>query len=324
MRTVQALQNRVACLAMICKTAVARKLLNYIDTQKLNLAYCATHSIDAKRYFNAAVDASLLFCKFDLTQDRYVCDVYGSLEAETFYRMGYRNGTAVRDMLAFERLQALHNPKLGAKWRSGIKHDCSSVMELHKVNDHWVNGLGEMVELEETFLFPLVKGSDVARNRVDRVDRFVLVTQTSVGAPTEGIQALAPKTWRYLMSHADILDSRKSRIYQKNPRFSIFGVGAYTFSPWKIAIAGLYKKLNFCLMGEMRGKPIVFDDTVYFLSFKNEQAARETLALLTSPMAIEFYSSLIFWDEKRPIKASILNSLDLTALAAKLAETAQA
>ena len=110
------------------------------------------------------------------------------------------------------------------------------------------------------------------------------------------------------------LDNRKSKIYKNQPRFSIFGVGSYTFKPWKIAICGLYKRLEFRLIGKLSEKPVVFDDTVYFLSFDNEETAQKTFEILTSPAAINYYSSLIFWDEKRPIKSSILNSLNLTAL----------
>ena len=92
-------------------------------------------------------------------------------------------------------------------------------------------------------------------------------------------------------------------------------MGEYTFTSLKIAICGLYKKLEFRLIGTIVDKPTVFDDTVYFLSFEDEQVARKTFMLLTSVSAISFYSSLIFWDEKRPIKSSILNSLNLAALA---------
>jgi hypothetical protein len=56
------------------------------------------------------------------------------------------------------------------------------------------------------------------------------------------------------------------------------------------------------------------DDTVYFLSFDSEENARKIYNLLTTKAAIDFYSSLIFWDEKRPIKTKILNSLNLTSL----------
>jgi hypothetical protein len=316
--SIQWLQNREACLAMLCKTSVARKLLNYIRSKNLNLSYCATYGIDAKKYFNATVDACLLFCKFDSNSRNYFCDVFCNLDAETSYRIGYRNDTPIRDIESFDKLRDLHNPKMGSQWRSGIKHDCSSVMELRKVDDGLINGLGEIVELEETCLFPLIKGSAVAQNRLESVERYVLVTQKYIGEPTEYLQSLAPKTWNYLIAHSEYLDSRKSKIYNKSSRFSIFGVGSYTFAPWKIAICGLYKKLDFRLIGEKNDKPTVFDDTVYFLSFEEEQVARQAFILLTSPTAIDFYSSLIFWDEKRPIKSSILNSLDLIALAKRL------
>ncbi|MEG3878099.1 hypothetical protein QT972_12020, partial [Microcoleus sp. herbarium7] len=34
-----------------------------------------------------------------------------------------------------------------------------------------------------------------------------------------------------------------------------------------------------------------------------------------SPAAIKFYSSIVFWDEKRPLKSSVLNCLNLELLA---------
>jgi hypothetical protein len=317
--SIQGLQNREACLAMLCKTSVARKLLNYIRSRNLNLSYCATFGIDAKKYFNATVDACLLVCKFDLSSKNYCCDVFCNLDADTSYQIGYRNNAPIKDVVSFDKLRGLHSPKMGGQWRSGIKHDCSSVMELRKVDNRLINGLGEVVEIEETYLFPLIKGSAVAQNRLESVDRCVLLTQKYIGEPTESLQNLAPKTWSYLINHSKYLDNRKSKIYNGNPRFSIFGVGSYTFAPWKVAICGLYKKLDFRLVGETNGKPTVFDDTVYFLGFEDEQLAHKTFMLLTSSIAVDFYSSLIFWDEKRPIKSSILNSLNLTALAERLA-----
>ncbi|HAX74778.1 MAG TPA: SAM-dependent methyltransferase [Cyanobacteria bacterium UBA11372] len=317
-QSVQWLQQREAYLAMLCKTSVSRKLLSYIHSRNLNITYCATYKIDAKKYFDATVDACLLFCKFDSDSQNYFCDVFSSLETDIHYRIGYRNNILIRDVTYFDKLKYLYNPKQREKWRSGIKHDCSSVMELRKVDGGFVNRLGEVVNLEETCLFPLLKGSDVAQNRTDIVDRYVLVTQRFIGESTEYIQKLAPKTWNYLETHAEYLDSRKSKIYQKSHRFSMFGVGSYTFAPWKIAICGLYKKLDFRLIGKTNNKPTVFDDTVYFLSFEDEKTAEKTFMLLTSRLAIDFYESLIFWDEKRPIKSSILNSLDLSAIAERL------
>lgn len=313
-QVVQWLQKRNAYLAMLCKTSVSRKILSYIHAQKLNIAYCATYKIDAKKYFDATVEACLFFCKLDLNSQNYFCDVFSSLESSDYYRIGYRNNLLVRDIITFEKVKKFYEIKSQTKWRSGIKHDCASVMEFRKLKNTLVNGLGESVDIEETYLFPLIKGSYVAQNNIQTTDRYILVTQKFVGESTERIKNSAPKTWNYLENHAKYLDKRKSKIYQNNPRFSIFGVGSYTFAPWKIAICGLYKKLDFRLIGQIETKPAVFDDTVYFLSFDDEKVADKIFQILTSPLAKEFYSSLIFWDEKRPIKSSILNCLNLTDL----------
>ncbi|QOV24159.1 SAM-dependent methyltransferase [Anabaenopsis elenkinii] len=311
-QSIQWLQGRNAYLAMLCKTSVSRKLLGYLYSNNLNLADCASYSIDTKKYFDASVDACLFFCKFDSTSKNYCCNVFSSLRSSEYYTIGYRHNLLIRDIVSFEKLSQLYDVNRQKKWRSGIKHDCSNVMELRKNNNSFVNGLGETVDIEETYVFPLMKGSDVAQNRIKNTDRYLLVTQKFVGESTESIQHLAPKTWSYLESHASYLDNRKSKIYKSNPKFSIFGVGAYTFQPWKIAICGLYKRLEFRLISHIVSKPVVFDDTVYFLSFDNEETAHKTFEMLNSPSVIKFYSSLIFWDEKRPIKSSILNSLNLT------------
>lgn len=311
------LQKRNAHLAMLCKVSVARKLLSYIHNKKLNLADCAIYKIDAKKYFDANVEACLFFCKFDLTYKNYFCNVFSSLQSRNYECIGYRNNVLIKDIKYFDKLSNLYN-NTAIKWRSGIKHDCSNVMEFHQVNDTLINGLGEVVHLEKTYLFPLMKGSCIAQNKTKNTDKYVLVTQKYVGEWTDCIEYLAPKTWNYLKSHASYLERRKSRIYQNNPKFSIFGVGAYTFAPWKIAICGLYKKLNFRLINTIDDKPVIFDDTVYFLSFEDEESAHTTFQLLTSSLATDFYSSLIFWDEKRPIKSSVLNSLNLTVLAEML------
>ena len=310
LQTAKWLQNREGYLAMLCKTAVARKFLSQLHSNRQGLSRACLYGIDAKKYFGAAVDACLLFCEFEPSKHNTDYDVYESLGSPIHHRAGHRQGLTVRDLDAFERLSYLRGDS-GIKWRSGIKHDCAEVMELQVVNGTYINGLGELVDIETLLAFPLVKGSDVANGRVNSTARALLVTQKTPGEPTALIKHLAPKTWAYLEAHARHLDRRKSRIYKSNPRFSIFGVGPYTFAAWKIAICGLYKGLDFRLVGPIDDRPVVFDDTVYFLSFDSQEEARHILGILNSDPVQAFLESLIFWDEKRPIKASILNSLDL-------------
>jgi hypothetical protein len=110
------------------------------------------------------------------------------------------------------------------------------------------------------------------------------------------------------------LDSRGSSIYKKNPRFSIFGVGDYSFKPWKIAICGLYKSLTFRLVEPIEGKTVQFDDTVYFISFDSKEEALKYLTHLQKEEVSEILNSLIFWDDKRPVKTSVLNLLKFDSI----------
>lgn len=303
-------QKRSGHLAMLVKTSVARKFISHLYKTNAGLMYSAIYKIDAMKYFGAAVDACLLYCHFDSSSHNYDYKVYDTLSSHIYYRVGHRHGLTVRNLDVFEKFSYLLGPS-DEKWRSGVKHDCSEVMELNKKDGNFFNGLGELADIENAFIYPLIKGSDVANDRVSQTQRFMIVTQKTVGESTKPIKLIAPKTWDYLESHAKYLNARKSKIYKSNPQFSIFGVGAYTFSPWKVAICGLYKNLNFRLTGQIQNKPVVFDDTVYFLSFDEYDEAKNVLDFLYEQDVQDFLSALIFWDDKRPIKTSILNSLKL-------------
>ena len=304
------LQNRHGYLAMLCKTSVARKFLAHLRLERIGIRQSMLYQIDAKLHFNACVDACLLFCEFDPLSHDYDYLVYQSIESEQGQWVGYRNGRAVRDIEKFEQLSQ-YDGHSKLCWRSGIKHDCSNVLELRQKDDNYFNKLGELVDIEPYYLYPLLKGSDIANDRITHTERYLLTTQTNVGEDTDSIQKNAPKTWQYLEIHASYFNARKSRIYLNHPKFSIFGVGNYSFAPYKIAICGLYKKLAFRLIQPIEQKAVVFDDTVYFLSFDDETEARSMFKILTSQDVLDFYATLIFWDDKRPIKSNILNRLVL-------------
>jgi hypothetical protein len=218
---------------------------------------------------------------------------------------------------AYNRVKHLVGSTGRARWRSGIKHDCSAVFEFRKeAGGQLVNGLGEVVDLETDYLYRLIKSSDLAARKAVAKRRRVLVPQQRVGQETDSIAEQAPKTWRYLQRHAERLDRRASRVYRDQPRFSIFGVGPYAFAPWKVVVSGFYKTLQFAAIGPMSGRPTVCDDTCYFLPCATAAEAQDLAARLNGPLARDFFSAFVFPDAKRPLTAEILGSLDLLALAA--------
>lgn len=303
-------RRRPGAIGMLVKTAVARKILAQAHQQGANVAEACMFNIDCKKNFNAAVDACLLVMRFDpaALNTGHEYTVFKDLSSKSGTRVGHRDGKTIGDLDSFDAMIHLVG-KSPQKWRSGVKHDASAVMELTRTSEGLLNGLGELAIMESDFLFPLLKGSDIGSNKQWR-EKFAVITQRYVGESTEQIKTVAPLTWKYLEDHGSQLDARGSSIYAKNPRFSIFGVGDYAFKPWKIAICALYKKLEFRLIGPIEGKPVMFDDTVYFISFDYEEEAVLALAQLNSVEVRRLLSSMIFWDEKRPIKTTILNNVN--------------
>lgn len=319
LKYVQWLSKREGTIAVLCKYSVARKVMGQLKQRSKNKFSVHIYLIEAKTHFRASVEACLFVLSTDSSSSPD-CKVYKKLESNRVsYFIGERDGLVLRDTVRYEKWRHLASQDLRYIWRSGIKHDCSKVMELERVhNALFINGIGEKYDLEEAYLYPLLKSSDLGNGRTSYYRKLILVTQKSVGDDTLLIRDKAPRIWQYLLEHDEYLKNRKSSIYKNKAPYSIFGVGAYSFKDWKIAISGLYKQLRFSLIAPLDGKPVMFDDTVNFLSFETEEEAEFIFKLVTSNPSLEFLDSMIFWDEKRPITIDILRRLSLKAVAREL------
>lgn len=313
-RLLDLVRDRPFTMAMLCKASVARRIMQHVAAESWRVAG-EVRAIDARAHFSAAVDAVLLHVWNGRRRARAEVrwPVYTSLNDSTAARtMGVVDGRTFSDLDAYESSRTLEGES-EIEWRSGIKHDCANVMEIVATDQSWTNGLGETVQLERSHVYPLLKGSDIANGRlVPR--RHVIVTQRGLGEDTRTLRTRAPRLWKYLNDHRVQLDGRKSSIYAKQPAFSIFGVGDYSFAPYKVAICGLYKRFAFAVVRPHAGQPVMVDDTAYFLPFDTEEAAEAAALALDSPSARAFFQARVFWDAKRPINKALLQSLSLDAL----------
>ena len=313
-RLLRALHGRTATLAMLCKTATARKFLRYAWRNEGHIATASLHRIDSTKHFDAAVDACLLYLRTGKNGPEEA-DVYASLGAtEPTHRIGLAGEELVTDIPGYRALKYLEGI-CPFRWRSGVKHDCAAVMELRPAAEGEIeNTAGERFKLEPRYLYPLLKCSDLANGRITP-KRLVLVTQRLVGDDTAVIEKAAPLTWSYLQKHRDRFLARKSSIYKGRVPFSLFGIGDYAFAPWKVALSGLHKSARFQVIGPVQGKPVFFDDTCYYLSFENEADARLINDVLNSAPCQQFLAVLIFTDSKRPLTVDLLQRLNLAAIA---------
>lgn len=320
----ESLRQRQATLALLCKTSTARKVLHYAWQTNARIAGASLHTIDTMTHFGAAVEACFLIMHMNTEinpEDK--ATLYADLKFEQpLYTFGIRQGELVSDVVAFDRIAHLEGIEY-RHWRSGVKHDAARLMELEPVLDGYRNGLGETWALEENYLYPLLKSSDLANDRLTP-RRYILLPQRLITDDTAGIEKYAPNTWQYLVAHGNLLDARASSIYKSRPRFSVFGTGEYTFSPWKVAVSGLHTPPKFRVIGSHGGKTIVLDDTCYFIPCQSHEEALFLAYVLNSDLAKSFLQALIFFDAKRPVTIEVLRRIDLFKLALQLGAKDQA
>jgi len=301
-------------IALLCKTQVARNVFSYCVQVGIGIEGASIRRVDAKRWFNAVVDACLFTVSIGHSDERPRCAIYDGLSDEQPGSvMGFSAGQVVSDIVAYEAVKAADG-RCEHDWRQGIKHDAVSVMELRSTDGAMVNGRGDIVDVEPGYVFPLLKSTDVFRGKAP--SRVVVVPQRTLGQETSSLAASAPRLWRYLEGHSAVLDGRKSSIYRGKPRYSVFGIGGYSFADWKIAISGMHKQPVFRLVGPIDGKPVFLDDTCYLLPFNDAVDAVIVHSLLVSPTARRLLESLVFWDSKRPITKKLLSRVRLSAVLA--------
>lgn len=194
-------------------------------------------------------------------------------------------------------------------------------MELERVNGHFVNNQSDEIKLEEDLVYGLLKSSDLKNTVIKSTRKHIIVTQTKVGQETSYIQHLYPETYSYLKKNICNFQARKSSIYNGKPLFSIFGIGDYSFKPFKVAISGLYKTYHFTLVLPQNDKPVMLDDTCYFIGFDRIEYAVYSIILLNSKTTEAFLKSITFSDAKRVFTKDLLMRLDLLNLANLISRT---
>jgi len=295
--------------AFLLKNSVIKNLVYEQKAGKASLSNIAQYNIDAQKEFDVSVSAALLSMRLFGGHERS-CQVFDFYTKSSLYSFGWVKDKFVADVDNYVKTQAIDGIS-PFTWRSGLKHDCSKIMELSKDNGKFVNGLGEVVDIEDDVIYPLIKSSDIKGAFIKQNRKYVIVTQHNTTEDTKLMKENYPKAYQYLVEHAEYLDNRKSSIYKDRPRFCMFGIGDYTFKNYKVIISGLYKQTNFSLVSEIDGKIAVCDDTCYMLGFDDYNVARLILQILNSQPVQNFVNSICFYDAKRAINKDMLMRINL-------------
>jgi hypothetical protein len=309
------LADQQPTIALLCKTSVARNVLQFAYANQLPIKKSTIRLIDAKKWFNAAVSACLFCVEMGTKKGNYQAEIYRDFsEVEPISRIGIIQGKLISDMDSYQKSQVIEGI-CPLTWRQGIKHDAASVMELTSDSQGFMkNKLGETVNIEEEYIYPLLKSSDLFNQEIINPQKWAIITQKNLKEDTNNLEKIAPQLWTYLITYKTMFDKRKSSIYKNRSPFAMFGIGDYTFSLYKVAISGLHKIPKFRLVSPVNNRPVMLDDTCYFLPCYSLEQAILITTLLNHSLCLEFIYSRFFSDAKRPITKKLLQCIDLTAL----------
>lgn len=304
------MENERAWLSLILKSSVIKNLVSEQKKGKLSIEDIRQYNINTQAEFNVSVAGAILTLKSGEKRSRQ-CSIYDFYTKEFIKDFGWVENNFVADCRKYSRTRGIDGYSQ-VKWWSGMKHDCTKVMELTKDGDcKYHNNMGEKVLIEDGMVYPLLKSSDIKDEYISKCRKYVIVTQRHTSDDTTCIKTEYPLTFRYLKEHISFFNSRKSVIYRNRPAFCIFGIGDYSFKKYKIVISGLYKQTRFSLVSCIDGKTVMLDDTAYLAGFDDILLAETTLKILNSDLVQDFIGALSFEDSKRPINKDLLMRIDL-------------
>lgn len=320
-------RNTNTVISMLCKTSVARNVFKELKRNYINFLSCDMLEFDAAKVFGINASACVLVIQLsekEVSSD--VCNVYDFEKPETVKsQFGYADGQFYNNLDAETENFDGH---CCFEWRQGVKHDCSKVMELTMRNGTLQNGQKEIVQIEDDIVFPLIKSSMFKAPIIHSFSKYVIVTQKKAREETGHLEKELPKTWEYLCDNIELFKNRKSSIYRGAPLFSMFGVGDYSYSRFKVGVSGFYKQPLFSVLYSDDEKPVMTDDTSYFICFDSYDMAYVAMLLLNSEKVQGFLTSIAFLDAKRPYTKKVLERVDFSKIVEsltieELAETEQ-
>jgi hypothetical protein len=150
--------------------------------------------------------------------------------------------------------------------------------------------------LEPDLLYPLLRGRDVQRWKAEPSAVLLLPHEPGMRlkAITEKeLQTRYPRTYGYLKQFESVLRKRSvfkryftrtdraGRVRETGPFYSMFGVGDYTFAPWKVVWTRI-AKIDAAVVGAKDSKPAIPQETITLVECRIKEEAHYIAALVNS------------------------------------------
>ena len=176
-------------------------------------------------------------------------------------------------------------------------------------------------EIEKTFVFPMLKGSNVRKWKIS-YDTYLLCPHTAETkirpVPQEELKRIAPKTMQYLQHFKEDLDGRNGfagweKEIQRQEFHAILRIGDYTFSKYKVVWKYIASEFICAVISSVDdnflcSKLILPNEKIMYVSTDDETEAYYLCGMLSSTLVAECVKSYM---NPTSISAHVLNKLNI-------------
>ena len=150
--------------------------------------------------------------------------------------------------------------------------------------------------VEPDCLYPLLRGRDVARWKAAPSLEIIITHTRESGLnaiPESRLQRNFPGLFKYLKHFEGV--QRRSGLFRRyctrrsggrtietGPFYSMFDIGPYTFSPWKVVFREISTGLTAAVVGPADGKPVIPDHKLVLVPADSEEEAHYLAGILNS------------------------------------------
>lgn len=184
--------------------------------------------------------------------------------------------------------------------RKGICTDLNGVYYGTLADGVFTNSFGEVgktkglvperVRIENALLYPIARGREIGPFSWNGTGKYGIIPQTGMhGFSVEDMLLRYPRAFAYFSRHKEILETRSSlkRYLKKDPFYTCWNVGEYSFAAYKVCWSEISSTLKACVLNAFEGKTVVPDHKVYFVPTEDEMEAHYLCAVLNAPSVEE-------------------------------------
>lgn len=148
--------------------------------------------------------------------------------------------------------------------------------------------------IESKYVFPFLKPKDVKKWKIKGYS-YALLPQTKYGEKNESeVRTKTPLTYKYFYQFKNDLLGRSSKWLKQDgfPFYSTFGIGEYSFKPYKVVWCCMTYSPNFAVVSSVKDsfvgeKQVMPDNTIGYFSFDSENEAHFVCAIMNSKITAE-------------------------------------